>query len=204
MKKLLACVVLVGCADDVVYRDVEVPVPIEIPVPVDVYVPVAPTPEAPVKCQVWLNLNDVDLSQVVNTSQYLALVHSTLGDVEIGLNSISLTEEPDDSKPFIEFIEAGAEDITKNFSIRCEFLFEVKNAGNHIFSLESDDGSRLFINGVQIIDNGGAHGMVLKTATVSLPVGIHQMRVLYYEGSGPKGLSLKVQKPAIIQPVEEL
>ena len=109
-----------------------------------------------------------------------------------------------DRKSFIEFIEAGAETITKNFSMRCEFLFEVEIAGNHIFSLESDDGSRLFINGAQVIDNGGAHGMVLKTATVNLPVGIHQMRVLYYEGSGPKGLSLKVQKPAVVQPVEEL
>lgn len=201
---LVSSIVLAGCGEDV--REVPGPtVTVEVPGPtVEVLVPVPAPAEKAVICQVWTSLSNPALSQVANTSQYLALTHSVKGDMQIGLDSISFTPEADDTKAFAEFAGTDASAVANNFSMKCNFKFEVTNAGAHVFSLDSDDGSRLLVNGAQIIDNGGAHGMTLKTGTVTLPVGIHQMQVLFYEGNGPKGLTLKVQRPAIVQPQEDL
>jgi len=195
MKKLALCILLAACGTEVreVEKVVEVPGP-EVIVPV----PTPYTPEVPpVTCQIWTSLSNPALSQTAGTSQYLALVNSVKGDLEIGLQNLTLTNQPDDTLPFDEFVDTEAETITSNFSMRCQFLFEVTVSGNHVFTIDSDDGSQLFINGVRVIDNGGAHAIVSKSATVNLPVGIHSMRVLYYEGSGPKALSVKVQRPPV-------
>ncbi len=154
----------------------------EIPIPIEVLIPVMPDAPPPVTCQVFKDWN-------VTT---LPTTHQVKGTLEIGLSTVSLTAQDNDTLPFNEFIGTDAADVTKNFALRCSFKFEVKNTGNHTFNLESDDGSELYINGVRVINNGGAHGMLLKTATVNLPEGIHDMQIRYYQGTGPKGLTLSV------------
>lgn len=199
---------LIGCGAGP--KVIEVPGPsttveVEVPGPtVEVLVPVEPEEEPAVTCQVFTDLSSSLISQTNNTSKFLPLIHSVKGDIEIGLESMTLTEQSNDSLSFDEFIGTDAEEVTKNFALRCNFEFEVKNVGTHTFSLNSDDGSQLYVNGVKVVDNGGSHGMTLKTGNVSLPIGIHSMMVLYYQGNGVKGLEVSVKRPALIQPEEDL
>ncbi len=57
-------------------------------------------------------------------------------------------------------------------------------AGNYTFTTKSDDGIRLLIDDVLVINNWTDHGMATDTATVTLTAGTHTIKVEYYEKDG--------------------
>ena len=63
------------------------------------------------------------------------------------------------------------------------------------FILRVDDGSQLFLNEKLIVDNDGNHGMRTKTGKAALTAGAHPLQVIYFQGSGGKGVSLMVEMP---------
>lgn len=58
----------------------------------------------------------------------------------------------------------------------------VNNSGCYEISLSSDDGSRLWLEGKQIIDNDGGHGMRTKKDTLFLEEGVYDTKVWYFQG----------------------
>jgi hypothetical protein len=65
------------------------------------------------------------------------------------------------------------------------------------FSLTSDDGAKLYIDGHQTIDNDGIHPERIRTGRRQLKRGIHTLRVSYMQGPGLHvALVLKVAAPA--------
>jgi alpha-L-fucosidase len=56
------------------------------------------------------------------------------------------------------------------------------------FYLSSDDGSKLFIDGEEVIDNDGLHGDNEKSGTIALRKGYHEIKLCYIQGSGVAGL----------------
>ncbi|MCC6283226.1 MAG: c-type cytochrome, partial [Saprospiraceae bacterium] len=81
--------------------------------------------------------------------------------------------------------------LKDNFAIVIEgFLFLDKD-DNVLFQLGSDDGSRMWIDGRQLIDNDGWHGMEPKEAEVALRAGYHPIRVEYFQAGGGRGIQLK-------------
>ncbi|MGB1926572.1 MAG: family 16 glycoside hydrolase, partial [Rubripirellula sp.] len=81
--------------------------------------------------------------------------------------------------------------------LRFDGFLPISRAGKYAFRLSSDDGSRLFIDGKQIIDNDGVHPNTGKEASVNLTVGIHEFRVDYFEKSGQQELSLDWSGPGV-------
>lgn len=82
------------------------------------------------------------------------------------------------------------------FAIDYRGRFWIEQPGEYRFELTSDDGSMLFIDDRQVIDNGGLHLPVPVTGKVQLSAGIHTIRVPYFQG--PKfavALVLKVAGP---------
>ena len=71
----------------------------------------------------------------------------------------------------------------------------VREAGWHTLSLRSDDGARLFIDGVLAVDNGGSHAMSTASASVPLSAGLHDLRVEYYENAAGAGLEFSWKRP---------
>ena len=69
----------------------------------------------------------------------------------------------------------------------------IEDAGEYTFFLKSDDGSRLWINGVSIIVNDGLHGMREKSGKVYLESGYHHFRIHFFENYGHTGLILSYQ-----------
>lgn len=59
-------------------------------------------------------------------------------------------------------------------------------------SLTSDDGSELILDGKQVIDNNGSHGMVNKAANLTLTAGEHPFTLRYFNYDGGRGLDFKV------------
>jgi hypothetical protein len=60
----------------------------------------------------------------------------------------------------------------------------VEKDGDYSFTLDSDDGSLLFIDGNLAVDNSGAHSPASTTSTVPLTAGDHPIEVQYYEAFG--------------------
>jgi hypothetical protein len=76
-----------------------------------------------------------------------------------------------------------------------EGFINVPATGLWTFSTESDDGSRLFIDGQLIVDNDGLHGMVDRSGQIGLEAGIHRYRVEFFENFGGAGEIVRWQGP---------
>ncbi|MBM83158.1 MAG: hypothetical protein CMJ78_21560, partial [Planctomycetaceae bacterium] len=70
-------------------------------------------------------------------------------------------------------------------------------SGKYTFYIASDDGSRVYLNDKQLINNDGLHGMVEKSASVTLPAGLHKLVVTYFDNGGGDGLRFQWQGPGI-------
>lgn len=70
-------------------------------------------------------------------------------------------------------------------------FINIPQTAGYQFSLESDDGSRLYLDNELIVDNEGDHGMEKKSGIANLQKGWHSIRILYYNAGG--GFGLKAQ-----------
>jgi hypothetical protein len=70
-----------------------------------------------------------------------------------------------------------------NFSARWQGTFTFA-AGTYTFVTDSDNGIRLWVDGVQKINNWTAHSPVYNKASVTLTAGTHTIKVEYYENTG--------------------
>ncbi len=68
---------------------------------------------------------------------------------------------------------------------------EIKSDDVWTFALTSDDGARLWIDGVLTVDHDGLHTASTKTENVALAAGLHAIVVEYFNGTGGATLVLK-------------
>lgn len=81
--------------------------------------------------------------------------------------------------------------VNVNYRIVCSGQIVVTETGYYDFALNSDDGSILTVDGTQVINNDGNHGMVLKHGTKLLRRGVRTFSLQYAQtGSGNFGLEL--------------
>jgi putative heme-binding domain-containing protein len=73
----------------------------------------------------------------------------------------------------------------------------IEKPGKYNFFIASDDGSRFYIDGEQLIDNDGLHGMVEKSGTVQLAAGLHPIVATYFDNGGGDGLSMSWSGPGL-------
>lgn len=74
----------------------------------------------------------------------------------------------------------------------CSALYQgfvkIDQPGWYTFATSSDDGSILYVDGKQVVDNDGNHGMAEKTGDVELTPGLHRIYIQYYNAGGGFGL----------------
>lgn len=86
---------------------------------------------------------------------------------------------------------------TDNFSIRYTGFIQIDTQGSYTFYTTSDDGSKLYIDGAQVVNNDGAHGSQERSGTITLSPGLHDITVLFFENGGGENLSVAYQGPSI-------
>jgi hypothetical protein len=91
-----------------------------------------------------------------------------------------------------EFANSGLED---RFHVLWRGVIRTAAAGKHRFFLNSDDGSRLVIDGKLVVDNGGLHGMEEKEGAAELAAGDHDILVEFFENDGDAGCILSWEPP---------
>jgi hypothetical protein len=62
----------------------------------------------------------------------------------------------------------------------------------YVFALTSDDGSRLLIDGIVVVDNDGLHGTQERRGTAPLAKGWHRIQVEWFNKTGGAVLDLRV------------
>lgn len=70
------------------------------------------------------------------------------------------------------------------FSVRWRGHLTISDPGIYEFALESDDASALFIDGRQVVDNGGQHSVASKVGAVRLERGAHGVVIEYAQYGG--------------------
>jgi len=76
----------------------------------------------------------------------------------------------------------GLTDRLEWFAIDYTGRFWIETPGKYRFILTSDDGSRLYIDDKQVIDNDGTHPAEEQSGTAKLKAGVHSIRVSYFQG----------------------
>jgi hypothetical protein len=76
----------------------------------------------------------------------------------------------------------GLQGVFEWFGIQYRGVITVRESGLYKFRLLSDDGSKLFIDSVLIIDNDGAHSPRSKSGEIYLSPGTYPIRVDYFQG----------------------
>lgn len=73
--------------------------------------------------------------------------------------------------------------------------FNAAVAGDYTFQTRSDDGSAVWIDGVAVVNNNLAQGETVRSGTINLSAGLHDIVVGYNEGGGGSGFSVGVTLP---------
>lgn len=82
---------------------------------------------------------------------------------------------------------------TRLFASRHAGRLFVPTTGDWTFLLESAEGSRLYLDGALVVDNGGAHTRRTRSGTVRLAYGFHDFEVLHFTQGAPPTLRLHWQ-----------
>jgi len=80
-----------------------------------------------------------------------------------------------------------------NFYMRFRGSVFAPADGLYYFKTRSDDGSFVYIDGVQVVNNDGWHGMQDAVGSIPLTEGYHQILITFNEGGGGCGLEVSVK-----------
>lgn len=75
-----------------------------------------------------------------------------------------------------------AKNVIENFAIRFTAKLKITEAKEYTFKLNSDDGSKLYINNQLVINNDGLHSPLVKTGKITLAAGEYPIAVEYFQG----------------------
>ncbi|MFY0608276.1 MAG: DUF1080 domain-containing protein [Cyclobacteriaceae bacterium] len=82
-------------------------------------------------------------------------------------------------------------DLNERIAIIFKGKIDIRKSGSYSFRIFSDDGSWLFIDGKEVINNGGYHGPTKKDGEVYLKKGKYPIEVHYFQGGGGADISLQ-------------
>ena len=114
-------------------------------------------------------------------------------NMEGSLTEIDFTAVPKSEgiAPWIKYEGAEWGKLEDNFAARFSGYLKIPETSNYLFRLRSDDGSRLVIDGQEIINHDGLHGPSNKDGEIALARGNHPFFVEYFEGGGGQNLVLE-------------
>ncbi len=84
------------------------------------------------------------------------------------------------------------------FALSFNGKIKINKAGNYTFYIQSNDGSKLFINNQLVIDHDGPHGAdIEKSGKIVLQQGVFPIKLDYFQAGGGMYLLLKYSGPGI-------
>lgn len=93
-------------------------------------------------------------------------------------------------------ISIPKDSVMDHFGYDFSGLMEVGGDGIYEFTLTSDDGSVLFIDGNLVLSNDNAHDPVTKRGRAPLKAGVHSIRLLYFDDCNGQTLEFEAAAPS--------
>jgi len=84
-----------------------------------------------------------------------------------------------------------------NFALQFISFIQIDKEGKYEFSTSSNDGSKLYIDGELIVDNDGEHGAKEISGLLNLTIGLHEIRIEYFQSGGSKALFVNYSSEGI-------
>jgi hypothetical protein len=103
-----------------------------------------------------------------------------------GISDLKPSSQGTVARPSIPDVYAGKTQFALVFS----GLVTVQEKGIHTFCVASNDGSKLFVAGKQVVDNDGIHALQKRCGEVALAKGTHKFELRYFQDGG--GTALEV------------
>lgn len=110
---------------------------------------------------------------------------------------------------------ASLSHLREHYAVRCFTKLKVTEAGMHTFSITSDDGMRVLLNGSPVVQDDGLHSPRTTTSNVNLVKGLYDMEVQWFQGprqqiaaeikwSTPSNPTLRYIEPSDTQKAKKL
>ena len=115
------------------------------------------------------------------------------------LPDFSQLGEPDMQGVKNNFDLVDLPDTINHFAVLFETTLRVKAEEDYTFKISTDDGSKFYIDGELLIENDGAHGPILKTATKTLTKGKHDLRLEFFDFDKGQSIDFTYLTPTIPQ-----
>ena len=97
---------------------------------------------------------------------------------------------------YIEDIDP-VNDAKDLYYVRFTGYIDIAESGEWTFYTNSDDGSKLYIEGVEIVDNDGDHGPRERSGDVTLSKGRYAITITFYEDGGGDMLEARYSGPGV-------
>lgn len=95
-----------------------------------------------------------------------------------------------------EIFDPAFFDTGDNYAIKYETYLTITIAGNYTFRTRSDDGSMLFLDGVQIVDNDGLHAArTVTSGAQALAAGVYKLDATFFERTGGNVMEIDMSGP---------
>jgi cytochrome c2 len=93
--------------------------------------------------------------------------------------------------------DLGVAQREHHFGIQFEGFFKVEREGNYAFSVHSDDGAILSVDGKPVVNNDGVHPPSTGTGSVRLRAGVHRVTVGFIQAGGGAELEVSLDLPGL-------
>lgn len=107
---------------------------------------------------------------------------------EISLSSIN--SAPVKKEGIASTISEKVKQRQEKYALQFDGYIKIDHDGIYNFSTLSDDGSKLFIDGEEIVNNDGPHGAIEAFGTAALRKGYHLIKVIYFDDGGDNELKV--------------
>jgi cytochrome c2 len=84
-----------------------------------------------------------------------------------------------------------------DFAMRFDGFLKIDREATYSFSMMSDDGSKLLIDGKTVVDNDGVHAPQTKQGSAKLSKGIHKVTVGFFQVGGGAELEVRMGAPGV-------
>ena len=97
-------------------------------------------------------------------------------------------------------VAEGGFGLNDRFFAEVDGFLLIAKPGDYLFRLASDDGSRLWIGGKEIVNNDGMHAMdTTAQGKATLRAGRYELKLVMFENTGTQGLRLEWRPPGAEQ-----
>ena len=112
---------------------------------------------------------------------------------EMNINMVSSFKTALVSSGIADNISVAKKQRIDKFAFEFNGYIKVDKEAIYNFYTASDDGSKLFIDDIEVVDNDGDHGTVEKSGKAALRKGYHKLRVIYFDSGVGNELHVFIQ-----------